>query len=53
VRVNHYHNLHRTHGRVRALLERYAFAPLSRVLERLAEVGRLRERELDAERAAA
>lgn len=53
VRVNHYHNLHRTHGRVRALLERYAFAPLSRVLERLAEVGRLRERELDAERVAA
>ncbi|HVN39080.1 MAG TPA: XrtA system polysaccharide deacetylase [Myxococcota bacterium] len=53
VRVNHYHNLHRTHGRVRALLERYAFAPLSRVLQRLAEVGRLRERELYGERAAA
>jgi polysaccharide deacetylase family protein (PEP-CTERM system associated) len=52
VRVNHYHNLHRTLGRVRALLERYAFAPVSRVLDRLAEAGRLPQRELAGARVA-
>jgi polysaccharide deacetylase family protein (PEP-CTERM system associated) len=53
VRVNHYHNLHRTLDRVRALLDRYAFEPVGRVLERLAENGRLPARELGRERAAA
>ena len=53
VRVNHYHNLHRTLGRVRALLDRYAFEPVGRVLDRLAEAGRLPARELAGERAAA
>src|SRR5262249_60876379 len=46
VRVNHYHNLHRTLDRVRALLDRYAFEPVGRVLERLAQVGRLPLRQL-------
>jgi polysaccharide deacetylase family protein (PEP-CTERM system associated) len=53
VRVNHYHNLHRTLDRVRALLERYAFEPVGRVLDRLAGAGRLPARELAGERAAA
>jgi polysaccharide deacetylase family protein (PEP-CTERM system associated) len=53
VRVNHYHNLHRTLDRVRALLDRYAFEPVGRVLERLAEQGRLPARELTRDRAAA
>jgi polysaccharide deacetylase family protein (PEP-CTERM system associated) len=46
VRVNHYHNLARVEGRLRALLERCAFAPAGEVLERLAAAGRLPEREL-------
>lgn len=36
VRVNHYYNLERTEGRVRALLERFDFAPMARVLDDLA-----------------
>ena len=52
VRVNHYYNLHRTFPRVRALLMRYAFSPMSRVLARLAEAGQLRERGLAASKAA-
>lgn len=48
VRVNHYHNLGRTEERVRALLERCRFAPAGEVLGRLAEAGRLPERELAA-----
>lgn len=46
VRVNHYHNLHRTQSRLRALLERYDFEPVGRVLERLAQSGSLPERDL-------
>ena len=46
VRVNHYHNLHRTEGRLRALLERYRFEPVGRVLEHLATSGSLPERDL-------
>ncbi|HXK23553.1 MAG TPA: XrtA system polysaccharide deacetylase [Myxococcota bacterium] len=53
VRVNHYHNLHRTLERVRALLERFAFEPVSRVLEHLAGLGRLPVRELAPARVAA
>jgi polysaccharide deacetylase family protein (PEP-CTERM system associated) len=53
VRVNHYHNLHRTLDRVRALLQRYAFQPVSRVLDHLADVGRLPAREMASRRAAA
>jgi len=41
VRVNHYHNLPHTEGRLRALLERFRFEPMGRVLDRLEEVGRL------------
>jgi polysaccharide deacetylase family protein (PEP-CTERM system associated) len=41
VRVNHYHNLRRTEGRLRRLLERFRFAPLRDVLERLDSQGRL------------
>jgi polysaccharide deacetylase family protein (PEP-CTERM system associated) len=46
VRVNHYYNLDRVEGRVRALLERGRFAPAGEVLERLAAAERLPEREL-------
>ncbi|HEX5068206.1 MAG TPA: XrtA system polysaccharide deacetylase [Myxococcota bacterium] len=53
VRVNHYHNLHRTLDRVRALLQRYAFQPVSRVLDHLADVGRLPAREIASQRVAA
>jgi polysaccharide deacetylase family protein (PEP-CTERM system associated) len=53
VRVNHYHNLHRTERRVRALCERFAFAPVGEVLERLAAAGRLPERALGESLAAA
>jgi polysaccharide deacetylase family protein (PEP-CTERM system associated) len=53
VAVNHYHNLHRMAGRVRALLERYRFAPLGRVLQDLADAGRLPERDLSQAREAA
>ena len=52
VRVNHYHNLHRTLGRVRALLERYRFESVGGVLDRLSSAGSLPEREL-AKRVAA
>ena len=41
VRVNHYHNLHRTEGRLRRLLERFRFAPMGEVLARLEAQGRL------------
>jgi len=41
VQVNHYHNLHRTEDRVRALLGRFDFAPMSEVLGDLAAAGRL------------
>jgi len=41
VRVNHYHNLHRTEGRLRRLLERFRFAPLGDVLAQLEAQGRL------------
>ena len=53
IRVNHYHNLHRTLGRVRALLERYAFEPVSRVLDHLAGVGQLPARDVAEGRIAA
>jgi hypothetical protein len=46
VRVNHYHNLHRTEGRLRRLLERFRFAPLGEVLGRLEAQGRLPDLEL-------
>jgi polysaccharide deacetylase family protein (PEP-CTERM system associated) len=46
VGVNHYHNLHRTEGRLRRLLERFRFAPLGEVLDRLAAGGRLGEVDL-------
>jgi polysaccharide deacetylase family protein (PEP-CTERM system associated) len=41
VRINHYHNLHRTEGRLRRLLERFRFAPLGTVLGDLARGDRL------------
>jgi hypothetical protein len=41
VRVNHYHNLHRTEARLRLLLERFRFEPLRDVLDRLDAQGRL------------
>jgi polysaccharide deacetylase family protein (PEP-CTERM system associated) len=41
VRINHYHNLHRTEGRLRRLLERFRFAPLGTVLRDLANADRL------------
>ncbi len=41
VRVNHYHNLHRTEGRLRRLLERFRFAPMGEVLAQLDAQGRL------------
>jgi len=46
VRLNHYHNLHRTEARVAALLERFRFAPISRVLDALQENCALPVREL-------
>jgi polysaccharide deacetylase family protein (PEP-CTERM system associated) len=46
VRINHYYNLGRTEGRVRALLRRCRFAPAGEVLDRLADAGRLPERGL-------
>ena len=53
VRVNHYHNLHRTLGRVRALLQRYAFEPVSRVLDHLAQLRQLPARDFTQGRIAA
>jgi polysaccharide deacetylase family protein (PEP-CTERM system associated) len=50
VRVNHYHNLHRTQGRVERLLERFAFAPMGEVLDALAGEGRLPDLSLAAPR---
>ena len=41
MRVNHYHNLHRTEGRLRRLLERFRFAPMGDVLAQLEAQGRL------------
>jgi hypothetical protein len=41
VRLNHYHNLHRMEARLRQLLERFRFAPLGEVLDRLDAQGRL------------
>jgi len=53
VRVNHYHNLHRTEARLRRLLERFRFAPMGEILARLDAQGRLPGVELSAwERAA-
>ena len=46
VRVNHYHNLSRTEGRLRRLLESHAFAPLGEVLGELEAAGRLPARDL-------
>ncbi len=43
VRVNHYHNLHRTEGRLRRLLERFRFAPMAEVLAQLEAQDRLPE----------
>jgi polysaccharide deacetylase family protein (PEP-CTERM system associated) len=41
VRVNHYHHLDRMLGRVRALIEAHAFAPMGDVLLELEQGGRL------------
>jgi polysaccharide deacetylase family protein (PEP-CTERM system associated) len=41
VRINHYHNLHRTEERLRGLLERFQFASVGDVLGRLESSGRL------------
>jgi len=46
VRVNHYHNLHRTEARVRQLLERFRFVPLGEVLDQLEAQGRLPDLDL-------
>jgi hypothetical protein len=40
-RINHYHNLHRTEGRLRGLLERFQFASVGEVLGRLESAGQL------------
>jgi polysaccharide deacetylase family protein (PEP-CTERM system associated) len=48
VRVNHYHNLDRTEARLRRLLERFRFAPLGEVLDRLERQGRLPALDLSA-----
>jgi hypothetical protein len=53
VRVNHYHNLHRTEARLRGLLERFRFAPLREVLDRLEAQGRLPGLDLAQRRLAA
>ena len=49
VRVNHYHNLHRTEARLRRLLEAYDFAPLADVLADLESAGQLPTRSLSSE----
>ena len=46
VRVNHYHNLHRTQARLVGLLEAFDFAPLADVLAGLERSGRLPTRAL-------
>jgi polysaccharide deacetylase family protein (PEP-CTERM system associated) len=46
VRLNHYHNLHRTEQRLMRLLERFRFAPVGEVLGRLEARGRLPEYEI-------
>lgn len=43
VRVNHYHNLHRTETRLRNLLETFSFAPMADVLHTLEEAGQLQD----------
>ena len=53
VRVNHYHNLHRTEARLRRLLERFRFAPLGEVLDRLEAQGRLPDLDLSERELAA
>jgi polysaccharide deacetylase family protein (PEP-CTERM system associated) len=53
VRVNHYHNLHRTEARLRRLLERFRFAPLGEVLDRLEAQGRLPDLDLPQQALAA
>ena len=53
VRVNHYHNLHRTEARLRQLLERFRFAPLGEVLDRLEAQGRLPDLDLSERELAA
>jgi polysaccharide deacetylase family protein (PEP-CTERM system associated) len=45
-KINHYWNLDRTEPRLRRLLERFRFAPLSQVLDRLEDAGRLPTTEL-------
>ena len=49
VRVNHYHNLHRTEVRLRRLLEAYDFAPLANILADLESAGRLPAHSLPSE----
>ena len=49
IRVNHYHNLHRTEARLRSLLETFDFAPLVDVLADLGRNGRIPTRALLAE----
>ena len=46
-RLNHYHNLARTEGRVRTLLGRYRFETVSSVLDHLERLGRLPGRRLE------
>ncbi len=53
IRVNHYHNLQRTEGRLRSLLETFDFAPLVDVLADLGRNGRLPTRALSIENASA
>ncbi len=48
VRVNHYHNLQRTAGRLERLLASFAFAPMGEVLEDLERAGRLPDQLLGA-----
>jgi len=48
VRVNHYHNLRRTEGRLEALLREHRFAPLGEVLEGLEAASGLPRVELEA-----
>ena len=53
MRVNHYHNLHRMESRLRRLLERFRFAPLGEVLDRLDAQGRLPDLDLSESELAA
>jgi len=47
VRLNHYFGLAQVEGRLRALLERFAFAPVGEVLRSLEDAGRLPALSLD------